>query len=156
MSRLWTSAVFNKTCHICGKEFQTKANNAKHCSRECKLESQRRRRTASLGPLKAFSRTCPQCGGSFETRSANKKYCSQECYRLATNERKKAERSKLQKRTQMKESEKGLCSVCGADDVPVSECSECGYLCCVECHDGSGVCSICSGDPIVLALVSAV
>ncbi len=148
--------MYNKTCHICGKEFHSSAHNTKYCSRECKLESKRRRRIASQGPSKAFKRTCVQCGGSFETRSANKKYCSQECYRLATAARKRAERSKLQRKTQMKESEKGLCSVCGADDVPVSECPECGYLCCVECHDESGMCSICSGEHLVLALVNAV
>jgi predicted nucleic acid-binding Zn ribbon protein len=155
----WISAVFTKTCHICGKEFQTKANNAKHCSHECKLEAKRRRRIASLEPSRNFSRTCTQCGGPFETRVANKKYCSQECYRLATAERKRVARRKLQKTPRGKRSEKGfqgLCSVCGADDVPVSECPECGYPSCVKCSDESGMCSICSREYPVPVLANAV
>ncbi len=151
--------MYNKTCHICGNEFQFSAHNAKHCSHECKLEARRRRRIASLGPSKTFSVTCTQCGGSFETRSANKKYCSPECYRLATVERKRVERSKLRKKTHRNEFEmgfRGLCSVCGVDDVLVLECPECGYLSCVECYDKSGMCSICSGDPLVLALARVV
>jgi len=138
--------VLTKTCHICGKEFQSKAHNAKHCSRECKLEARRRRRISSRGKTKTFSRTCERCGNRFETRSANKKYCMPECYRLATAERKRAERGTLQKNTLKELYEKfllGLCSVCGADDVHVSECPECGYLCCEKCRNQSGLCNIC-------------
>jgi hypothetical protein len=53
----------------------------------------------------------------------------------------------LQKNTPKKQSEDvflGLCSVCGADDVPVSECPECGYLCCEKCFNKAEICSICS------------
>ncbi len=145
-SRCWIPAVFTKTCHICGSEFQTKANNAKHCSRECKLEAKRRRRISLRGPSKTFSGTCERCGETFETRTANKKYCSQECYRLATAERKRAERGIIQKKTLEEQSEEGflgLCSVCGADMVHVSECPECGYLSCEKCRNPSGLCNIC-------------
>lgn len=140
--------MFTKTCHICGNEFQTKADNAKHCSRECKLEAKRRRRISLRGPSKTFSGTCERCGETFEARAANKKYCSQECHRLTTAERKRAKRGIIQKKTRMEQSEEvfpGLCSVCGADDVPVSECPECGYLSCEKCRNPSGLCNICSG-----------
>ena len=146
--------MFTKTCHICGKEFQSKAHNAKHCSRECKQEAKRKRRISLRGPSKTFSRTCKQCGETFEARTAKKKYCSDECYRLATAERKRAKRGTLQTKTLKKQSEEvflGLCSVCGTDDVPVSECPECGYLSCDKCHDESRLCSVCSGEQIVLA-----
>jgi predicted nucleic acid-binding Zn ribbon protein len=147
--------VFTKTCHICGKEFQSSAHNAKHCSRECKLESRRIRRMSLRGPSKTYSRTCERCGDPFETTIANKKYCSQECYRIATAERKRAERGTLQKTSLKNQAMKvflGLCSVCGADAVPVSECPECGYLSCEECHDKTGICGVCSGEQKVLAL----
>ena len=154
-SRCRIPAVFTKTCHICGKDFQTKANNAKHCSRECKLESKRRRWKSSRGPSKTSSRTCERCGETFETRTANNKYCSQECYRLTTAERKRAKRGILRKKTRMEQSLegfRGLCSVCGADDVPVVECPECGYLSCDKCHDGSRLCGVCSGEQVAHAL----
>jgi len=140
--------VFTKTCQICGKEFQSQAHNARYCSRECKLESKRRRRISSQGPSKTLSRTCVRCGDLFEARTANNKYCSQECYRIATAERKRAERGTLRKNTGMELSKGvflGLCSVCGADDVSVSECPECGFLSCGKCRNPSGLCSICSG-----------
>ena len=47
----------------------------------------------------------------------------------------------------MEESEQvflGLCSVCGADYVHVSECPECGYLSCEKCRNSSGLYNICS------------
>ena len=86
---------------------------------------------------------------------ARRKYCSEECYRLATAERKRAKRGTLQKKTRMEQSLegfRGLCSVCGADDVPVVECPECGNLCCDKCHDGFGLCGVCSGEQVVLVL----
>jgi hypothetical protein len=151
--------VYTKTCHICGEAFQSSAHNAKHCSRECRLEAKRRRRAASQGPAKSSNRTCLQCSLIFDTRTANKKYCSQECYRLATAARKRFERGTPQKRTPRKRSEEGfqgLCSVCGADEGLVSECPKCGYPSCIKCFDESGVCSICSGEPLVPVLVNAV
>ena len=140
--------MYTQTCHICGKEFQSKANNARYCSRECKLEIKRRRRISLRGPSKVFSKTCERCGETFEASTANKKYCSQECYRLATVERKRAKRGTLETKSGREQSEEvflGLCSVCGADDIPVSECPECGYLSCERCCIPSGLCNICVG-----------
>ena len=140
--------MFTKTCHICGKEFQSKANNARYCSRECKLETGRRRQTAIRGPPKTYKRLCESCEESFETTATNKKYCSQECNRLAAATRKRAKRGTPEKKSGREQSEEvflGLCSVCGADDVPVSECPECGYLSCERCRNLSGLCNICLG-----------
>ena len=159
MNRFWISAVYKKTCHICGKPFQSAAHNAKHCSPTCKLESRRRRRIANRGPLRTSTKTCVQCSVSFETRSAIKKYCSQACYRLATAERKRFERGTRGRKTGKNRVEtgfRGLCSVCGVDNVLVSECPECGYPCCVKCSDESGHCNLCSVEPVVPVLVNAV
>ena len=147
--------MFTRTCHICGKTFQTLAHNARYCSRECKLEKKRRRNTSSRTTLKIVYRTCVHCGDPFETKVYNKKYCSQECNRLATAERKRAKRATYQKKTGTELSEElflGLCSVCGFEEVPVSECPECEYLSCDKCYDKSGLCSVCSGEPIVPTL----
>ncbi len=146
--------MFNKTCHICGKEFQSKAHNARYCSHECKLIAKRNRRDASRGPSKTFKKLCIKCGEPFETKVATKRYCSDECYRLATAARKRAKRKKTRRVTGKlsEDAFQGLCSVCGADDVPVSECPECGYLCCEKCRDKSGICSVCSDEQIVLAV----
>ncbi len=146
--------MYTKICHICGKQFQSAAHNAKHCSRDCKLAAKRRRRQSSRGPLKTFSKECKRCGEAFDTRTYSKKYCSQECYRVATAERKRAERRTRQQRTPKGQSEEAflsLCSVCGADEVPVLECHECGYLNCVKCSDESELCSLCSGEQITPA-----
>ena len=146
--------MFTKTCHICGKEFQTKANNAKNCSRGCKLEWRRSRRLSLQGPSKTFNKTCERCGETYEARTANKKYCSQECYRITTVERKRVRRRTIQKETPKGQSEKAfldLCSVCGVEEVPVSECPKCEYLSCRKCYDKSGVCSVCSEEQIVPA-----
>ena len=156
-SRCWIPAVFTKPCYICGKQFQSSAHNAKHCSRECKLEAKRRRRISSLGPSKTFNKECERCGETFETRTTNKKYCSRECYRLATAERKRAERSTRHQKTPKSKSEKAflsLCSVCWSEMVPVSECLECGYLNCDKCSDAraSELCGVCSGEQTVPAL----
>ena len=151
----WIPTVITKSCHICGKEFQSSAHNAKHCSRDCKLEAKRRRRQSSRGPMKTFSKECKRCGEAFETRSSSKKYCSQECYRVATAERKRTERNTRQQRTPKSHSEEtflSLCSVCGTEMVPVSECSECGYLNCEDCNDESELCGVCSEDQIVPVL----
>lgn len=159
MNRFWISAVYNQTCHICGKPFQSSAHNAKHCSPECKLESRRRRRIANRGPLRTFTKTCVQCGVSFETRSAIKKYCSQECYRSATVERKRFERGTPGMKATRKRSEagfRGLCSVCGDADVPVLGCPECGHPCCVKCSEESGVCRICSVETVVPVLANTI
>ena len=146
--------MFNKTCLICGKEFQSKAQNARYCSHECKLIVKRNKRDASRGPSKTFKRLCESCGEPFETKVATKKYCSDECYRLATAARKRAKRTKTRRVTGKlsEDAFQGLCSVCGADDVPVSECPECGYLCCEKCRDKSGICSVCSDEQIVHAI----
>jgi hypothetical protein len=90
------------------------------------------------------------CGKPFETIYAVQKYCSSECNKSARTMRKRDIR-KMKKRTKGKKvrSEavfRGLCSVCGADDVRVIECSECGYLVCNKCKKNeSGVCKICLG-----------
>ena len=144
--------MFTKTCHICRKEFQSSAHNAKHCSRECRLEAKRRRWVSSRGPSKTINKRCGRGGEVFETRIASKKYCSQECYRIATAERKRAERGTRHQRAPEGKSEKGfmsLCSVCGAEMVPVSECPECGYLNCMDCSDESDLCGVCSDEQIV-------
>ncbi len=146
--------MFTKICHICGKDFQSSAHNAKHCSPECKLEAKRRRWISSRGSSKTINKKCERCGVAFETGTANKKYCAQECYRIATLERKRAERGTRQQKALKGKSEKGfmsLCSVCGTEMVPVSECPECGYLSCDNCSDKTGLCSVCSGEQIVLA-----
>ena len=124
-------------------------NNAKHCSRECKLEAKRRRWAASYKPRKIQVKTCVTCGKSFEAKRAQRKYCSDECYTLAGILRKRVKRKKQPKKKELKNlSEavfRGLCSVCGVDGVPVVECSECGYLSCRKCINDSGICKICSG-----------
>ena len=147
--------MFTRTCHICGKTFQSLAYNSRYCSRECKLEIKRRRIKSSRGPSKTLHRICVWCGAPFETKVYNKKYCSQECNHLATAERKRTKRATLQKKTGIKLSEGlflGLCSVCGSDDVLVLDCPECGYLSCGNCHDKLGICSVCSGEQMVLPL----
>jgi predicted nucleic acid-binding Zn ribbon protein len=138
--------VFTKTCQICGKKFKTRANNAKHCSQECRLEARRKRRFASLGPTKTILRLCEKCGKSFETKTTYQKFCSDKCYRLATAERKRVERKKRREVIiQINEDVfLGLCSVCGADDAQVSECRDCGFLSCEDCLNDSGFCRICS------------
>ena len=139
-------AMFAKTCLICEKPFLSEANNARYCSKECKQESKRRRNKASRGPTKLFNETCDRCGNPFETRVSTKKCFSQECYRLAIIERKRAKRGSSKIKVSCQQTEKvflDLCSVCGADDVPVSECPECGYPSCEKCHGHSGTCNIC-------------
>lgn len=141
--------MFTKTCLICGKKFQSKAHNTKHCSRACRLEAKRRRWAASHGPRKIYNRTCVVCGKSFETKLAVQKYCSSKCYKLAWVNKKRSEgkkhRKQRSKKTLSKEVFMGLCSVCGDEDVPVFECTECGYLSCARCRNDLGVCKICSG-----------
>jgi hypothetical protein len=137
--------VYTKTRLICGKEFQSKAINTRYCSRECRLEARRRRSAASRGLPKTLKRMCENCGERFETIGVYRKYCSDECRQLATVKRKRAKREKKQG-TKGHSSEDvfiGLCSVCGADTVFVSECPECGFLSCEKCRNLSGLCNIC-------------
>jgi predicted nucleic acid-binding Zn ribbon protein len=138
-------AVFTKTSQICGKKFQTRANNAKHCSKECRLEAKRRRRSASRGSPKTIKKICDRCGKSYETKLTIQKFCSDECYRLASAERKRVKREK-RREIVIKPNEDmflDLCSICGAENVPVSECRTCGFLCCGECLNDSGLCRVC-------------
>ena len=107
------------------------------------------------GPAKLFNKGCELCGETFKARTSNQKYCSQECYRLATAERKRSERGTRQQKTRIEQVEEvflGLCSVCGVDEVPVSDCPECGYLNCDKCSDESELCSVCSDGQTALAL----
>ena len=149
--------MFTMTCLICGKKFQSKAHNAKHCSRDCKLEAKRRRWAASHEPLKIYRKTCVMCGKTFESRRAQRKYCSDECYKSAGRMRKRIERSKHQKKKVAKVRAhvfRGLCSVCGANDVPVVECLECGYLACRKCRSEYGICNICSGVLFIPSIIA--
>lgn len=149
--------MFDRACLICGKKFQSKAHNAKHCSRDCKLEAKRRRYAVSHGPRKTYFKVCTVCGESFESKWAIQKYCSDECYRSTTIMRKRVERKKRQKKSRKGLSStvfRGLCSVCGADNVPVIECHNCGYLTCRNCSNDLGICKICSEVPIFAPIIA--
>ena len=150
--------MFTKTCLICGKEFQSKAHNAKHCSPECRLEAKRRRRAASHGPRKVYSSVCPVCGKPFDTIYAVKKYCSSECYRSARSRMKYVKRKKRnspsERNIHLKAFFRSLCSVCGANNVPVTECSECGYLVCSNCRNDLGICKICTGTRVIPTIIA--
>lgn len=141
--------MFTKACLICGKEFQSKAHNAKHCSPECRHEAKRRRWAASHGPRKIYHGTCVVCAKPFDTIYAVQKYCSSECYNSARTIRKRVIRRKrknsIERKVRSEPVFRGLCSVCGADNIPVNECSECGYLACSRCRNDLGICKICIG-----------
>ena len=132
--------MFTKTCLICGKTFESKAYNAKHCSHECRLEAKRRRRKVShKESRKTYQKDCVLCGKQFDSKWILQKYCSSECYREAGVIRKRLlrgnSRNTVKRKRISRVTFRGLCSICGAEDVPVQVCSTCGYLSCKNCHN---------------------
>jgi hypothetical protein len=149
--------MFTKTCLICGKRFQSKAHNAKQCSPECRHKAKQIRWATLHGPRKTHHKTCMICRESFETIYAVQKYCSSECYKSARTIGKRILRKNKKPKDKIIRSKpvfRGLCSVCGADDVRVIECSECGHPVCRKCRNDSGVCKICSGVRVVPSIIA--
>jgi len=137
--------TFTKTCHICGIQFESKANNTRYCSRECRLAMKKRINIERRGPLKTYQKTCGFCGTAFETRVWNKKFCTDECYRQYHIHRKRAKRlSGLDVQSGSSNILLGLCSICGKENILVVECPNCGYLCCADCRNAKGICSVCT------------
>jgi len=128
----------SRLCEICGKQFKTKASNAKHCSRECRLEARRQRSKARRDPAKTYSKTCLLCGKNFEATNNKTKYCSLDCYKMMgiISKRKK-------RKTEADELLVDICSVCGVERVPVRECHICSHMYCEKCGKTIGICNIC-------------
>ena len=129
------------TCVICGRTINSRASNAKYCSRARKaknLKSRERRKE-----IKPFQKTCARCGESFETLVSTKKYCSVYCKRKMANIRKRTGpvRFKVEKKDVF-----DLCSICGTENVKVEECNDCSFLVCSSCRDSSGICKICANE----------
>ena len=61
-----------RTCKFCGKEFETRAYNAKYCSKSCKGKQYHGSTIHDV--------TCPVCGTVFQTSNSKSKFCSQACY----------------------------------------------------------------------------
>ena len=100
-----------------------------------RLLSQQYRRQSST---KVHRKICPICETTFQTEIPNKKYCSEDCNKKNRKIRRKLLLEKVTAFTYY-----GLCSVCGAEDVPVDICPECGYLCCGSCVTPIGKCKNC-------------
>lgn len=66
-----TAKAYSKPriCVLCGKEYLPTQWNQKHCSRECFLESVRKRKKI----------ICPTCKKEFTQTRVSQKYCSRKC-----------------------------------------------------------------------------
>ena len=128
----------SRYCENCGKQFETKASNAKYCSRECRLEARRQRLRVRKSPPKIYSKTCLTCEKNFEATNKNTRYCSLECYKMMGIISKRKMR-----KTEAEVLLLDICSVCGAERVSVRECHICGHLYCEKCGNTMGICNIC-------------
>lgn len=73
-----------RVCAGCGKEFETRANNVKFCSRSCYMKFRLARERAEYVSQKmVVKRACAFCGNEFETRNGNMRFCSDKCRRHA-------------------------------------------------------------------------
>lgn len=70
-----------KKCKNCGKEFEPKNGNQKHCNRTCANDYKRQRYVKKGGYGKI---QCPICQNEFVKQNRHIQYCSMECSRLAS------------------------------------------------------------------------
>ena len=90
--------LFDKTCVVCGKHFETLIRTATTCSIECAYKkrteeqkgSRKKGKTIHLeGSMRHghWKRTCIVCGKEFIAKNASTKICSDECRKFRTRER---------------------------------------------------------------------
>lgn len=104
--------LFDKTCEVCGKHFETLSRTATVCSRECayarrsvrakgkpvvkgkpiRLEGERR--------IGHWTRVCITCGKEFVTDKASVKFCSDECRKEKKRERDRKRKAEQRKKRQ--------------------------------------------------------
>lgn len=75
--------TYNKICPICGKEFKTDYHKVKYCSRECRLEVDRRKGREKKNQKCTIEKTCAHCGKKFLTYSDKIRFCNKSCSALA-------------------------------------------------------------------------
>ena len=71
--------MVTRECSICGTNFEAKKHNHVMCSKECRMEHDRRRRRKPLEEHKHWNKTCVICNLEFETKHPFQKTCSKEC-----------------------------------------------------------------------------
>lgn len=72
--------VRTRICEGCGKEFESRANNVKFCSRSCYMRFRLALEKANYVSQRTVEkRVCPFCGKEFETLRSNMKFCSRQC-----------------------------------------------------------------------------
>ncbi len=88
--------LFEKTCKICGKHFETMSRTATTCSEKCATESKHRAaRNAKRGKpihlegsvrIGTWQRSCIVCGKTFTTDKPRARICSEACRKARRKE----------------------------------------------------------------------
>ena len=73
--------LYQKTCRVCGKEFETPYRTKTLCSPECKRASQKKYSFERRGGVvwAGIPRECEFCGKEFVPSGKYQKYCSPKC-----------------------------------------------------------------------------
>lgn len=80
--------MIDKICEFCGKEFASKLNRTKYCSKECYYESRKLNKNG-------INKTCPICGKEkyFPLSQSDRIFCSAECQHIWQSQTRTAENS---------------------------------------------------------------
>lgn len=108
-SKIKMRALQKKICKKCSKEFYTRSNAAKFCSKECK---------PLYKPKKTYTKVCRYCGIEFQTVDSRIKSCSLGCAQKASFDVRKKYMNKLHKK---------ICNYCGVESMMYNNqrfCSE--------------------------------
>ena len=81
------SVKHEKTCLVCGKNFETFYPNKTYCSYECSnkahLDGMKAAKEAGRPTFTAQDRTCGVCGKTFKSHHYRRRYCSASCSKSA-------------------------------------------------------------------------